>query len=403
MNTKLETIRLNAVKSGELTEKKGKVKGGGDEFTRAVQIVLESDGAESVEVLLSYLVSRASWSSLYHLRVSIEDSIVQVHYFGQVSQSTGEDWVNTPISLSTASPSKGGSPPVLTPHNISRCYPTRYGRMKSDRVQAENLDLLKEQSQSLSLDFNGGGQERFRTITSASRPMQLVEESQSEVKTGLFIQTFDVSRPVTIPSDNTEHKVSVTVIDLESVFEHLCLPEESGNVYLIAKATNTSDYPLMSGPSSVFVDNDFISKSRLESVSPGEEVRCSLGVDPLVRVKFKGGESFQSHQPGWISKGTTSQDYHKTTTVKNRKGKRINVKVVESVPVSQDERIKVHLIHPSGCKKVGVKVFMKGGGEGGSVMLNEKNHLEWCLEVSANCERKFSLSYAIEYPTDTYY
>ena len=391
VNTKLETIRLNAVKSGELTEKKGKVKGGGDEFTRAVQIVLESDGAESVEVLLSYLVSRASWSSLYHLRVSIEDSIVQVHYFGQVSQSTGEDWVNTPISLSTASPSKGGSPPVLTPHNIYRYYPP---------APVFPGEYMPTMFYGESMEFSSRSSRKSRVMSSAQMmpPMQLVEESQSEVKTGLFVQTFDVSRPVTIPSDNTEHKVSVTVIDLESVFEHLCLPEESGNVYLIAKATNTSDYPLMSGPSSVFVDNDFISKSRLESVSPGEEVRCSLGVDPLVRVKFKGGESFQSHQPGWISKGTTSQDYHKTTTVKNRKGKRINVKVVESVPVSQDERIKVHLIHPSGCKKVGVKVFMKGGGEGGSVMLNEKNHLEWCLEVSANCERKFTLIYTIEYP-----
>ena len=397
VNTKLETIRLNAEKSGELNEK-GKVKG--DEFTRAMQIVLESDGAENVEVLLSYLVNKASWNSLYHLRVSIEDSIVQVHYFGQVSQSTGEDWVNTPISLSTASPSKGGSPPVLTPQNLSRSY-RGIVRKRRWSITREVYDPTIEDCYNEGQEEFSSFHEKFTTNTSAFAPpppMQPVEESQSELKTGLFIQTFDVPRPVTIPSDNTEHKVSVTVIDLESVFEHLCFPEESGNVYLIAKATNTSDYPLLSGPSSVFVGNDFISKSRLESVSPGEEVRCSLGVDPLVRVKLKGGESFQSHQAGWISKGTTSQDYHKTTTVKNTKSKRINVKIVESVPVSQDERIKVHVIHPSGCKRVGVKTFMKGGGEGGSVMLNEKNHLEWFLEVSANCERKFTLNYVVEYP-----
>ena len=401
---KLETVEMNEAKSGGRTREGQQQQ---EEFVGAVEIAFESDCVQSVQVLVSYVVSNASWSSLYHLRVSIQESSVQVHYFGQVKQWTGEDWVNTYISLSTASPSKGGNPPQLDPHNIARYYPPVFGAMRmsapysgryhydDDDEDDEDLDTREEFEQ---LDFCGEQKkERFRTITQAP-PMRPVEISKSQLQTGLFIQTFDVLRPASIPSDSTEHKVSVSVIDLESSFENVCIPEESSNVYLVAKATNTSEYPLLSGPSSVFMDNNFISKSALKSVSPGEEISCSLGVDPLVRVSLKAGDSYQSHQAGWISKGTVSEEYSKVTCVKNTKKSPISVKVVESVPVSEDERVKVHLLEPV-CARAGVKVGVSGGG---SVMLNEKNHLEWCMQVQPTSQRKFLLNYVVEYPASRY-
>ena len=392
VKTKLETIALNEAKSGRVGDgEREKVAAGQSEFVRAVEIVFESDRVCSVEVLLSYMVTNASWSSLYHLRVSTEENSVQVHYFGQVKQWTGEDWSNTYLSLSTASPSTGGNPPELESQSIYRDYPFRNRRA--------SLDMMTEQGASLDFDmFNGGGQERFRTITTARPRMIPVEVRKTQVQTGMFIQTFNVQRPASIPSDSTEHKVSITVIDLKSTFENVCLPEVNTNVYLLAKATNTSEYPLLSGPSSVFMDNNFICKSKLSSVSPGEEISCSLGIDPLVRVSFKTGDSYQSHQAGWVSKGTLSEEYNKLTSVKNTKKKVISVKIVESVPLSQDDRIKVHLLEPE-VGKVGVKV----GVPGGTVMLNEKNHLEWYLEVQASSHRKFLLSYIVEYPVPKYY
>ncbi|KAI6650614.1 Protein F37C4.5-like [Oopsacas minuta] len=401
--TKLETIALNEARSGGRVGEGDREKGVGHEYVRAVEIVFESDRERSVEVLVSYMVTNASWSSLYHLRVSTEDSSVQVQYFGQVKQWTGEDWSNTYLSLSTATPSKGGNPPELQPHHISRYYPQTMqyysGKQKRFSSLLNAYDPTIEDESLAELQMLSGGQERFRTITSAMpRPMQAVEVSTSQVQTGMFIQTFNVQRPASIPSDSTEHKVSVTVINLESTFENVCLPEMNTNVYLLAKATNTSEYPLISGPTSVFMDNNFICKSKLDSVSPGEEISCSLGIDPLVRVSYKTGDSFQSHQSGWISKGTLSEEYNKVTSVKNTKKKPVSVKIVESVPVSQDDRVKVHLIEPV-CDKVGVKV----GVSGGSVIMNEKNHLEWHMQVEPTSQRKFLLSYVVEYPVPKYY
>ena len=56
-------------------------------------------------------------------------SISQVQYYGLIKQSTGEDWVNAKISLSTAQPSLGGAPPTLGTNTIRfktpRYYPSK--------------------------------------------------------------------------------------------------------------------------------------------------------------------------------------------------------------------------------------------------------------------------------------
>ena len=46
-------------------------------------------------------------------------SPLQIHYFALISQSTGEDWDDAPLALSTSLPSIGGSPPGLGTRKLS--------------------------------------------------------------------------------------------------------------------------------------------------------------------------------------------------------------------------------------------------------------------------------------------
>jgi hypothetical protein len=81
---------------------------------------------------LSYVILNASWGPKYDIRVfsNKKDMIVSWHfksnlncfkykkhlkinYYGLIQQSTGEDWNDTKISLSTALPSIGGNVPKL--------------------------------------------------------------------------------------------------------------------------------------------------------------------------------------------------------------------------------------------------------------------------------------------------
>ncbi|KAJ3561615.1 hypothetical protein NP233_g10088 [Leucocoprinus birnbaumii] len=64
---------------------------------------------------------------------------------------------------------------------------------------------------------------------------------------------------------------------LTSQFSRLCTPRASSNVYLKAKVTNTSNYPLRSGNSSVYLDGSFASSIYISSINPGETFDLSLG------------------------------------------------------------------------------------------------------------------------------
>ena len=78
--------------------------------------------------------------------------------------------------------------------------------------------------------------------------------------------------------------MAVTVIDLEPVLEHVCVPEMSEHCYLTARVKNDTNYPLLAGTSSVFLNNNFIAKSKVDNVAPSEELVVSLGADPEVSV-----------------------------------------------------------------------------------------------------------------------
>ena len=86
-----------------------------------------------------------------------------------IKQSTGEEWENANISLSTAQPDIGGSAPQLSIHYIGFQIPRAVAIQRAPRSGIMNLRTMSfvfyEDDDDISF-----GQERFRAITSSSRP-----------------------------------------------------------------------------------------------------------------------------------------------------------------------------------------------------------------------------------------
>jgi uncharacterized protein (TIGR02231 family) len=79
-------------------------------------------------------------------------------------------------------------------------------------------------------------------------------------------------------------QVTVAVFDLKPDFKHICVPRLSPYCFLQSVVKNESHYALLAGPANVFIDNNFLSKSLLSDVSPGEEFSTSLGVDQSITI-----------------------------------------------------------------------------------------------------------------------
>ena len=77
----------------------------------------------------------------------------------------------------------------------------------------------------------------------------------------------------------------------------------------------------------------------LKAVSPSEEFDCSLGVDPAVKVDYKPMHKFRE-QTGFMSKHVTFT-YRQEIEIKNTRQDDVTIHVVDKLPQSTEEKIRV--------------------------------------------------------------
>jgi hypothetical protein len=85
-----------------------------------IAIAVECDRELSETFVISYYQPSAGWTPSYDFRVSEINKPLAVVYNANVYQTTGEDWKNVNIRLSTSSPNLSGNRPELKPWYVSR-------------------------------------------------------------------------------------------------------------------------------------------------------------------------------------------------------------------------------------------------------------------------------------------
>jgi len=86
------------------------------EEKREITISLTIIETGRIELDLSYVIMDARWSSSYDVRVDTEKETCKLIYYGNIINTTGEDWKEVDLSLSTAEPSIGYPPPLYPIH-----------------------------------------------------------------------------------------------------------------------------------------------------------------------------------------------------------------------------------------------------------------------------------------------
>ena len=76
--------------------------------------------------------------------------------------------------------------------------------------------------------------------------------------------SYRVEGAVTLPSDGVAHRVAVVSLDFNAELKHVCVPRKSPAAFIEARVKNTSDYELLAGPVSVFMDEEFVTKTSLD-------------------------------------------------------------------------------------------------------------------------------------------
>ena len=107
--------RASQPKRAKLQNEMARLMGGAPTVQREVLVSIQSEGATSARVSVSYVVPGASWVPVYDARARVEASRIDLGYYAMVRQQTGEEWRDIKLSLSTARPSVGARMEELQP------------------------------------------------------------------------------------------------------------------------------------------------------------------------------------------------------------------------------------------------------------------------------------------------
>eukprot|EP01112_Ceratiomyxa_fruticulosa_P012776 TRINITY_DN3560_c0_g2_i1.p1 TRINITY_DN3560_c0_g2~~TRINITY_DN3560_c0_g2_i1.p1 ORF type:complete len:601 (-),score=128.45 TRINITY_DN3560_c0_g2_i1:209-2011(-) len=345
-----------------------------NKVSRETNISIYAPTSGEVVLFVSYICEGASWESSYDIRVSKEckEPNVLVTYYGNIKQNTGEDWNNTLISLSTASPNLEGHPPSMPIVYLNFDYSRNYHGFDE---KPGDLVYIDSGFGSESLSYN-----RKETLSYAPAPVP--SALVANVSKGSTSSTFSIPRNSTVESDNKSHKVTIAIITLPCEFSYHTIPKLTPYAFLHAQTTNNSDFPLLPGPSKIFLDNNFVADSKIKSVSTGETFSLYLGIDAGVRVEFKNPHKFQE-QYGLLQKTeSTTSEY--LTLIKNTKSTPVKLTLFDQLPKSDDDKIKVKIIEPDLRNAENVK-------------LNSIDSIvEWEVEIEPGQEIRIPFRYSID-------
>lgn len=204
----------------------------------------------------------------------------------------------------------------------------------------------------------------------------------SEIKAKDISTTFELNTKNTIPSDNSSHKVTIAINNLPIDFSYTSIPKVLEKVYVKGKVANKNDYPLLEGEINIFVDNDFVNRTFLNTIVPTDTLELALGVDESIKCEKILKNRFVESKGLFNGSRLITYDYE-IKIINNRKTAE-EISIYDQLPISRNEKFKTELILPNDMEE----------------KLNDRKELKWNIKLNAGETKIIPLKFTIEFPNN---
>jgi uncharacterized protein (TIGR02231 family) len=188
-------------------------------------------------------------------------------------------------------------------------------------------------------------QARSKVAERKSEEVLDLEPEQAEVTEGLLAATWTAPRRETVDGAGRSRTVPLARHTLKGTVTRLAAPRGDTTAYLTATVVNDTGVPLLAGQARISLGDEFVGRAPLAATPPGGELKLSFGADPRLELERRVVE--RRHETGGVFGGDHVWRYHVRTTVKNRYAVVTTLTLLDLVPVSRDEAIKVKLLDGS--------------------------------------------------------
>jgi len=337
-----------------------------------ILITVISDKAQTTPLRVSYFAQSAGWFPVYDLRADDVNSPIQFAYRAKVYQSTGRDWEDVNLTISTGNPNIGGQVPELYPWYVSIYEPLPVTVMESRKGN------YKARAEAAPATYGGAVDKMEEAI--AYEPQTAA--NYTSVQSNTVSTEFKISIPYDIPSDNQQYDVTMQSQTLKASYAYVTIPKLDNDAFLRAQITDWAQYSLLPGESNIYFKGTFVGKGYIDPALANDTLNLSLGRDKAINVKRDQIKDYCKTSV-FGGKQKTSKAYE--ITIQNNKKQSIEIIVEDQLPISQNGDVEVEMEEISG----GVLDAVTG-------------KITWKMTLSPSETVKKQLRFNVKYPKKKY-
>ena len=340
-----------------------------------VRIDLAAQAASKATLRVTYTVRNARWTPLYDARLDTgakdRKPALELVRRAEIVQTTGEDWPNVALGVSTVRTARGGNAPELNSLIVQYPAPPRPAASVSapPSPPADNLRQFR---------FGGGA--------SGGLVNEKADEQQAAAEVGSFHVVFKIPGRVSIGAADGAKSLRISTASIAPDLVVRSAPVIDPTAFLEASFKQAEDAPLLPGRVSIYRDGTFVGRGRMAAASKDETVRLGFGADDKIKIErtvLKRNEG----SAGLIVTTSKTDERSFKTSVRNGHDFPIRIAIEDQLPVSENEEIVVEML-PSSTPPTTTNLRDKRGV------------LEWAFEAKAGEVKDIGFAWRVKWPKD---
>jgi uncharacterized protein (TIGR02231 family) len=337
-----------------------------------VRIDLAATAPARATLKVTYAVRHARWMPLYDARLDTgtkdRKPALELIRRADITQTTGEDWSNVALAVSTVRMTRGGSAPDL--NSLIVQYPSP---PSSPRSMGSGSDFSKQ-----------------RMVTASPSAAEAMEkkadEQQASVEVSAFQVAFKIPGRVSIGTNEGAKALRISTATIAPDLAVRAAPVLDPTAFLEASFTQGEDAPLLPGRVAIYRDGMFVGSGKMAAASKDETVRLGFGADDKVKIERTVVKRNEGSAGLIVTTSKTDERAFKTS-VRNGHDFPIKVAITDQLPVSENEDIQVEML-PQTTPPTATNLHDKRGV------------LEWAFDAKPGEVKDIAFAWRVRWPKD---
>jgi uncharacterized protein (TIGR02231 family) len=335
-----------------------------------VRIDLAAASAAKATLRVTYAVRGARWTPLYDARLDTgakdRKPALELVRRAEITQTTGEDWSNVALSVSTVRSARGGNAPAL--NSLIVQYPPPATPMPA------------------SVAMRSAKPSPPAALMPLEQSKERADEQQAVADVSGFQVVFRIPGRVSLGASEGAKSLRISTATIAPDLTVRSVPVIDPTAFLEASFTQREEAPLLPGRVAIYRDGVFVGRVQMTAASKEESVRLGFGADDMVKIE-RAVVKRNEGSAGLIVTTSKTDERSFKTVVRNGHDFPIRIAIEDQLPVSENEEIQVEML-PSTTPPTATN------------LRDRRGVLEWAFDAKPGELKDIALAWRVRWPKD---